>query len=139
MGALATFFTAVDAIRDHWFQILVVSLLTCVAVAIWGGDGAPIDSKYPFVGQGLLKPWMNWSTADRWRLHEYEPVAYEKVSFCSRLFPCSCYLTVNSVQQERNPMVCHLLGFAISHNAPKIPSRFANNGSTFPQPCKSSQ
>jgi hypothetical protein len=123
--------SAFNAFREHWLPILIVTLLTCAIVAIWGGDGAPIDRKYPFVGQGLLKPWLNWSTADRWRLHEYEPVAYEKVNFCDCPFQCSGCLTVKPVQQETNPLVCNLLGLAVSHNARKIPSRFANNGSTF--------
>lgn len=34
---------------------------------------------YPFVGQGFLKPWITWSTADRWRLHELELEGYENV------------------------------------------------------------
>ncbi|ORY13905.1 putative cytochrome P450 [Clohesyomyces aquaticus] len=36
--------------------------------------------EFPYIGQGLLKPWLTWSTADRWRLHELEPIAYEKYS-----------------------------------------------------------
>ncbi|KAF2711261.1 putative cytochrome P450 [Pleomassaria siparia CBS 279.74] len=80
MSVFATFSTATETIRDYWWQTFAVTILTFTAIAIWGGDGAPIDSRYPFVGQGLLKPWLNWSTADRWRLHEYESVAYENYS-----------------------------------------------------------
>ncbi|KAF2801060.1 putative cytochrome P450 [Melanomma pulvis-pyrius CBS 109.77] len=72
--------TFLRVIQEHWITTLSIAFLTCAVIAIWGGDGAPIDHQHPFVGQGLLWPWLNWSTADRWRLHEYEPVAYERYS-----------------------------------------------------------
>ncbi|KAF2648231.1 putative cytochrome P450 [Lophiostoma macrostomum CBS 122681] len=64
--------------QNHWTSTLWVSVFTLIIIAVALGDGTPVYRRYPFVGQGLLKPWLNWSVADRWRLHELEPVAYAR-------------------------------------------------------------
>jgi hypothetical protein len=66
------------AAREHWSTTVILAALTIIAIGIFFGDGTPLYN-YPFVGQGLLKPWLNWTTADRWRLHELESIAFEKV------------------------------------------------------------
>jgi hypothetical protein len=57
---------------------VLLTIFTIIAVGLLLGDGTPVYD-YPFAGQGLLKPWLNWTTADRWRLDKLEAIAYEKV------------------------------------------------------------
>jgi aspirochlorine biosynthesis cytochrome P450 monooxygenase len=70
-----------NRLSENWGITAVATSICIIFVVIALGDGTPNYPQFPFVGQGLLKPWLNWTTADRWRLHEYEPIAYEKVSF----------------------------------------------------------
>ncbi|KAJ4356803.1 uncharacterized protein N0V89_004840 [Didymosphaeria variabile] len=65
---------------EYWISALFLAFATINFIGVWLGDGAPVYGQYPFIGQGLLKPWLHWSIADRWRLHELEPPAYEKYS-----------------------------------------------------------
>ncbi|KAL1606233.1 hypothetical protein SLS60_003635 [Paraconiothyrium brasiliense] len=76
MGAILSIL--LQAGIDHWCSAALVVIATLILVGVSLGDGASVYQQYPFVGQGLLKPWLNWSMADRWRLHELEPVAYGK-------------------------------------------------------------
>lgn len=80
MGDILDPRTLLQSAGDHSWAIAVLLLVAIVTIGIFLGDGAPAYNQYAFVGQGLLMPWLNWSTADRWRLHELGPVAYEKVS-----------------------------------------------------------
>lgn len=65
----------------NWLTTIVTSLICIVFVAIALGDGTPHYPQFPSMGQGFLKPWLTWTTADRWRLHEIEPIAYDQVCF----------------------------------------------------------
>jgi hypothetical protein len=78
MGSSMDLSVLFGAAREHCSTAIVLAIVTVIALGIFLGDGTPVYD-YPFVGQGLLKPWFNWTTADRWRLHELESVAYEKV------------------------------------------------------------
>lgn len=70
--------TNVDVFPSHWLAIASLTIFAVVVLGVFLGDGTP-KYGYPFIGQGLLMPWLNWTMADRWRLHELEPIAYEKV------------------------------------------------------------
>lgn len=138
MNYISTAKSLMGGLCDHWAQALVATFLACAIVAIVGGDGSPVYHEYPSLGQGLLKPWLNWSTADRWKLHELEPVGYEKV----------CYLAVEepekrandeAVQQKRNPVVYHLLGLAVPSYASEISSRPTYRRSSLSKPSKGTQ
>jgi len=67
-----------ETAQTHWVLALLLTTITVILGGLLIGDGTPIYKQYPYVGQGLLKPWLNWTTADRWRLHEVEATAYEK-------------------------------------------------------------
>jgi hypothetical protein len=73
-------------VQKHWLSFIVLTTASVVLGGLLIGDGTPIYKQYPYVGQGLLKPWLNWTTADRWRLEELERVGYEKV----HIFTPSC-------------------------------------------------
>ncbi|KAF1979061.1 cytochrome P450 [Bimuria novae-zelandiae CBS 107.79] len=73
VGAVVNFATA------HWLSTVVIFLFIAITIGLLLGDGTPNYKQYPFVGQGLLKPWLNWSTADRWRIHELEHTVFEKI------------------------------------------------------------
>ena len=68
-----------DTLSYNGTYTFLATLLICIAVSILIGDGTPSYSQYPFLGDGMLKPWLKWSMADRWRLNKLEPVGYEKV------------------------------------------------------------
>jgi hypothetical protein len=65
--------------QEHWISSIVLTAATVILGGLLIGDGTPIYKQYPYVGQGLLKPWLTWTTADRWKLHDLETTAYEKV------------------------------------------------------------
>ncbi|KAF2877965.1 putative cytochrome P450 [Massariosphaeria phaeospora] len=69
-----------ETAREHWQSTIILTIISAIAVGLLLGDGTPIYGEYPFVGQGLLKPWLNWTTADRWMLDKLEPAAYKKYS-----------------------------------------------------------
>lgn len=71
--------TVLARLHENWGATVFAITLLIIFVAVALGDGTPSYTQFPFVGQGFLKPWLNWTTADRWRLHEYEPIAYQQV------------------------------------------------------------
>jgi len=74
-----TEFSILETAQTHWVTALLFTTITVILGGLLIGDGTPIYKQYPYVGKGLLKPWLNWTTADRWRLHELEVTAYDKV------------------------------------------------------------
>jgi len=68
-----------ETAQTHWVLALLLTTMTVILGGLIIGDGTPIYKQYPYVGQGLLKPWLSWTTADRWRLDEVEATAYEEV------------------------------------------------------------
>lgn len=48
-----------------WNQKLYVAVLTCTLLFALGDDATPRYRWYSFVGQGLLKPWLNCMSIDR--------------------------------------------------------------------------
>jgi hypothetical protein len=77
----------INVAQEHWVSSIVLAAATIILGGLLIGDGTPIYKQYPYVGQGLLKPWLNWTTADRWKLHDLETTAYEKV----------CIFTVSTI------------------------------------------
>jgi hypothetical protein len=75
-----------NLVQEHLLSFIALTVATVIFGGLFIGDGTPISKQYPYVGQGLLKPWLNWTTADRWRLEELERVGYEKVC----IFTPSC-------------------------------------------------
>jgi hypothetical protein len=71
--------TFLHLLQSRWPEILAAAIVIVIVTGLWKGDGTPIYHQFPFAGQGYLRPWLNWSTADRWRLHEIEAEAYGKV------------------------------------------------------------
>jgi hypothetical protein len=84
--SLNTVSSILNAVQEHWIASIVLAAATVILVGLIIGDGTPIYKQYPYVGQGLLKPWLNWTTADRWKLHDLEATAYEKVCIFIVLF-----------------------------------------------------
>jgi hypothetical protein len=68
-----------NKLREHWGAAAFSTILCIVFVAVALGDGAPNYPQFPSAGKGFLMPWLTWTTADRWRLHEIEPIAYGRV------------------------------------------------------------
>jgi hypothetical protein len=64
MGLIMNLSVLLGAVREHWSIFTLLTIVTIIALGIFSGDGTPVYD-YPFVGQGLLKPWLNWTTADR--------------------------------------------------------------------------
>lgn len=79
MSANEQFGFLLNVAQKHWAASIIFTILTIITTGLLLGDGTPINKAYPFVGQGLLMPWLNWTTADRWVLDQLEPVAYQKV------------------------------------------------------------
>jgi hypothetical protein len=84
--SLNTVSSILNAVQEHCIASIVLAAATVILVGLIIGDGTPIYKQYPYVGQGLLKPWLNWTTADRWKLHDLEATAYEKVCIFIVLF-----------------------------------------------------